>query len=94
MASGKQKIGIFMAYGPDIKQAGKIENVSILDLAPTILHLMGLEISSDMDGRVLKEIFREGSDPDRRAMIFQKVRLEERERLKTKIRVLKIQGRT
>ena len=86
--------GIMLLFGPNIESNKQIEEAKIFDLAPTILHLFGLPIPDDMDGRVLKEIFKEGSDPDRRAIIFQKVRVEEREKLKKKIRVLKIQGRT
>lgn len=54
--------GIFMAYGPDIKKGQKIENAKIYDLAPTILHMFGLPIPNDMDGRVLTEIFEEYSE--------------------------------
>jgi arylsulfatase A-like enzyme len=32
-----------------------VEGARILDLAPTILHLMGLPVPDDMDGRVLTE---------------------------------------
>jgi arylsulfatase A-like enzyme len=32
-----------------------IEGARILDLAPTILHMMGLPVPDDMDGRVLTE---------------------------------------
>jgi hypothetical protein len=31
-------------------------NLEIEDIAPTVLHLMGLPVPSDMDGRVLTEI--------------------------------------
>ena len=29
----------------------------LVDLAPTILHMLGLPVPADMDGRVLEEIF-------------------------------------
>jgi len=48
--------GIFVAYGPKIKK-GYIKEVSIYDLAPTILFIFGLPVPSDMDGRPLTEIF-------------------------------------
>lgn len=34
-----------------------IKGARIIDLAPTILHILGLEIPDDMDGVVLKELF-------------------------------------
>lgn len=52
--------GIFLAYGTDIKK-GFITEAKIYDLAPTILHIMDVPIPKDTDGRVLREIFREGS---------------------------------
>ena len=54
--------GIFLAHGPGIKKNQKIENAKIYDLAPTILHLFGLPIPNDMDGRVLTELFEEDSE--------------------------------
>ena len=47
--------GIFIARGPEVKQGQAVEGARILDLAPTILHLMGLPVPDDMDGRVLAE---------------------------------------
>jgi len=49
--------GIFLAYGPGIKKGQKIEGAKIYDIAPTILHIFGLPIPKDIDGRVLIEIF-------------------------------------
>jgi predicted AlkP superfamily phosphohydrolase/phosphomutase len=87
-----KRFGIFMAYGPDIKQTGKIENVSILDLAPTILHLLGLGIPSDMDGRVLKEIFREESEPAQREVKRHGVDVD-REKIRDRIIKLRESGK-
>jgi len=87
-----KKIGLFMAYGPDIKPIGKINNVSILDLAPTILHLMSVPIPHDMDGRVLMEIFREDSEPSKRSITFRKVKDKtesEKEMIKKAVKKLK-----
>jgi len=47
--------GIFIACGPQIQSGVKIEGAHIMDLAPTILHLMELPVLDDMDGRVLTE---------------------------------------
>lgn len=51
------KYGLFLAYGPNVKQ-GKIEDISILDIAPTLLHSMEINIPKDMEGRVLFEILK------------------------------------
>jgi predicted AlkP superfamily phosphohydrolase/phosphomutase len=47
--------GIFIARGPEVRSGETVEGARILDLAPTILHLMGLPVPDDMDGRVLTE---------------------------------------
>ncbi len=57
-----QKNGFFLACGPKIKsnktESGlKKDKISILDLAPTILHLYKIPTPKEMDGRVLKELF-------------------------------------
>lgn len=81
--------GIFMAYGPDIHPGLDLGRISILDIAPTILHLMDILVPADMDGRVLTEVFREGSEPAQRAVRYVKgdnagPRLEEEERRRLK----------
>jgi predicted AlkP superfamily phosphohydrolase/phosphomutase len=50
--------GVFIAWGPDLKNC-QLPNAQIIDAAPTILYLSGLPVPSDMDGRVLTEIFQE-----------------------------------
>lgn len=61
-----KKHGLFGAIGEDIANKEKITDVSILDLAPTILHIHDVPIPRDMDGKVLKQIFKEDSDPGKR----------------------------
>lgn len=53
--------GIFIAYGEDTKKGMEIGEAQIIDLAPTILHLMKVGIPADTDGRVLTEILEEDS---------------------------------
>jgi predicted AlkP superfamily phosphohydrolase/phosphomutase len=54
--SGSHRLhGIFIAQGPDVQAGHQIEGAHILDLAPTILHILGLPVPDDMDGRVLSE---------------------------------------
>ncbi len=47
--------GIFVAYGPRVRRGGQIEGATMVDVAPTILHTMGLPVPANMDGRVLAE---------------------------------------
>jgi len=52
--------GFLVASGKHIKLGKSVEGASIMDIAPTILYLMGQPIPSDMDGKVLLEIIDEG----------------------------------
>ena len=49
--------GIFIATGPGIRRGAKLEDASVLDLTPTLLHYLGLPPAKDMDGKVLTGIF-------------------------------------
>lgn len=52
--------GIFMAIDKNIMKSGlQITDTNIIDIAPTILYLMGLPVPSDMDGKVLTKIFKD-----------------------------------
>jgi len=57
-----QKYGTFIAYGDDFKKKMLITEAEIVDVAPTILHMLDVPIPEDVDGKVLKDIFREGSN--------------------------------
>lgn len=52
---------LFVATGPDFT-TGAVEDLSILDLAPTFLHLHGLKIPTDLDGRVRMDVYEAGTD--------------------------------
>jgi predicted AlkP superfamily phosphohydrolase/phosphomutase len=52
--------GVFLAYGPHIRRGEQIEGATMVDVAPTILHDMGLPIPTNMDGQVLAGVL----DPD------------------------------
>jgi len=61
--------GTFIACGPDIKSSGKkVDNLKIYDITPTVLHMFGLPVSDDIDGRVLTEIFKADSKPGKVAV--------------------------
>lgn len=58
MDSGSHKPeGIMIVKGEKIESGKKITGSRILDIAPTILYMMGIPIPSDMDGKVLTQIF-------------------------------------
>ncbi|MGB2614039.1 MAG: alkaline phosphatase family protein [Phycisphaerae bacterium] len=48
--------GIFMACGPHILPGSRIEGAAVQDVTPTVLHLMGLPVPEDLDGRPIEEI--------------------------------------
>jgi hypothetical protein len=48
--------GVLMFHGPGVPAGLEITNVSPLDIAPTILHLLGVPVPGVMQGRVLTEI--------------------------------------
>lgn len=84
--------GVFMAYGPDIRSSGeKLEGLRVYDITPTVLHLFGLPIPDDMDGKVLSEIFESDSEPGRRPIVYEPAKMEDG--LKDKIRKLKNSGK-
>lgn len=56
VSSSHRMPGIFVAGGACVKPAGQFTGARLIDLAPTILHLLGLPVPTDMDGRVLSEI--------------------------------------
>jgi predicted AlkP superfamily phosphohydrolase/phosphomutase len=48
--------GIFLAEGPGVKSGYTVDGANIVDVAPTILHLLGVPVPEDMDGRVLTDV--------------------------------------
>jgi hypothetical protein len=48
--------GFMIAAGAHIERGAVVTGASVLDLAPTILYLMGNPVPRDMEGRVLLEI--------------------------------------
>lgn len=76
--------GILIVYGSKVK-TGRVNNVNVRDITPTILYSLKLPISMEMDGRVLKEIFKDSAD------IHLVKHRDERERIKKKVEQLKSQ---
>ena len=88
--------GIFLAYGLGIKKGQRVD-AKIYDIAPTILHIFGLPIPNDMDGRVLMEIFEPDSEFVRRRPRYVDPSYYEKknedEKLKKAIKSLKLEGK-
>ncbi len=55
--------GMFLAAGPGIVQGIRSEPASILDLAPTIMYLLGLPVPPEMDGKPLTDILAQPHEP-------------------------------
>jgi predicted AlkP superfamily phosphohydrolase/phosphomutase len=49
--------GIFLAAGPGIRAGATVEQLSIVDVAPLLLHRLGLPVPEDMSGSVPEEVF-------------------------------------
>jgi predicted AlkP superfamily phosphohydrolase/phosphomutase len=55
---GHRLHGIFVMAGPGVRQGHTMGESLLWDLAPTILHYLGVPIPDDMDGTVLQEAFK------------------------------------
>jgi arylsulfatase A-like enzyme len=53
--------GLIALMGEGIRENEIITGAQIIDVAPTILHLLGLSVPVDMDGRVLEQALQENS---------------------------------
>lgn len=85
--------GVFVAYGPEIARGAGVENAQIVDLAPTILHMMGVPVPEDIDGRVLREIFDRNSDFATSEIRYQEAMPGEKARATRSIQHLRELGR-
>jgi len=91
--------GVIMGYGPELAESGYIGRKDITDIAPTVLHALGKPVGKSMDGRVLKELFREGSEARARRVRYAEYELtsceaaepytaEDEEKIKERLRAL------
>jgi predicted AlkP superfamily phosphohydrolase/phosphomutase len=65
ITGGHRPNGIFVAHGPEIGAARRLDRAHIWDVAPTILYLLDLPIPQDMDGRLLDAALVEGELQER-----------------------------
>ena len=85
--------GIIIAYGKDMKKGYKIENAKIYDITSTILHMFGLPIHNEMDGKVLMDIFKPNSEPAKKKPAYvdpSYYEKSEEDKIKAKIKKLKL----
>jgi len=89
--------GILIAYGPIFKRNEDFGSAKIEDVYPTVLHLLGCEIPTQVDGRVLTSVFEKNSDPAKRVPVFrdfhidkelQEVARKDEEKMKERLRDL------
>lgn len=83
------RYGLFLFWGPGIKENFKLEGVRIFDLAPTMLHVFGASIPPDTDGRVLEEIFTENSEFAKRKIKFSSVKNDSKKRIRQAVMRIK-----
>ncbi|MFC7236122.1 alkaline phosphatase family protein [Halosegnis marinus] len=70
--------GVLLAWGPDIAPGSAPAAASVVDLAPTLLHVLGEPVPAGADGRVLHEILRPDSGPGTREVETREYRTRER----------------
>lgn len=55
--------GIYCLRAPGVKQGERVYRASVLDVAPTVLHLFGIPPGADMDGHVVVDAFEDSRLP-------------------------------
>ncbi|MBN2406602.1 MAG: alkaline phosphatase family protein [Elusimicrobia bacterium] len=76
--SGKHKMnGILMARGPAVREKGVVNGARITDIFPNILYMLNQGIPDDLDGKVLKGMYKEGY-MDKNMICYKKAGLSER----------------
>ena len=50
--------GVFIAYGKQVRSNFEVKEPNIMDVAPTILRFLNIEVPEDMDGAACDKIFR------------------------------------
>ena len=53
----QNKIWVFLAAGPKIR-TGRLPDLTLYDVAPTVLHLMGVAVPRELPGKVILEMLR------------------------------------
>lgn len=91
MTSGNHKMnGTLIMKGRNIKNGAKVQGANIIDIVPTILGIMGVPIPTDMDGKVLTDVFEESFLAKNQIVYRGK---DEEERIRKEISDLKALGK-
>ncbi|RMG93267.1 MAG: hypothetical protein D6706_15575 [Chloroflexi bacterium] len=61
--------GLLIAHGPEIR-TGTAQG-GLMDIVPTIMHMLKVPLPTNMDGKVLSQLFRDDAEPRRRSVAFQ-----------------------
>jgi len=75
--------GIIIANGQDITYK-RNDDSSILDIFPTLLHILNVPIPKNIDGKVIKNIFKENSDLYNKEAVLLRDSIEKNEKTKIK----------
>jgi predicted AlkP superfamily phosphohydrolase/phosphomutase len=59
--------GVLIANGPLIKQGQILPDANIMDITPTILHIYGIPVPGDVDGKTLYNLFSNSASFDERS---------------------------
>ncbi|MCA9258261.1 MAG: tetratricopeptide repeat protein, partial [Planctomycetales bacterium] len=65
--------GILAARGPGVVAGAKLYGATLLDVAPTVLEILGVPPGEDMPGRVLLEMFEEGRELQPRVVSWEEI---------------------
>jgi predicted AlkP superfamily phosphohydrolase/phosphomutase len=57
VAGSHRPEGVFLAKGPGVRRGANLGELSILDVAPTLLYGLGLPVPAELEGRVPTELF-------------------------------------
>lgn len=49
--------GLLVAHGPGVERGQAFAGGGVVDLAPTLMHMLGRQLPGDLDGRVLESLF-------------------------------------
>lgn len=69
--------GIYVYSGDDFVSGKRTREISIMDIAPTLLHILGLPVPNDMDGKVVTDFFNPDSLAGKKQVIYRNPLIKE-----------------